>query len=326
MKTTILLNLVLSILFFTSCKNREPKLINVAEKITYSVGLEYTPGALPIIEDFDSNNFVENLISRIENQSTQAYKFSIKEKFPISFENVKLNFDAEDKTISINGVEQIVKSNIISQEIKDFIFIEDWIYDENNSTINKNVNGLAVVRTYKYQINDSLEEVRQNIPFSIYFNEIKNMIDEKSKLISPRVEYSVKLSECDSLYTSYIKLNSNIIIKTMIDNVINKKIDVYDYFNLEKTKLSVEQVEKNFGADEQIIEVENEKGEITKHKIKNDINLSEITELVFIEQWYYDEEKFAFNKKIIAYGPVREYLRNAESQTKVKTVPFLIYQ
>ena len=294
--------------------------------MTYSVSLLQPSGTLPILQDFKSKEFVDNLLKRIENKEIQAYQFSLKEKMPISFENVKLNFDALDKKVMVDGKEQMVVSNILSQEVQDLMFLENWKYDETTSTIEKKINGLAAIRTYAVPVGDSLEEIRQNIPFIVYFNDSVEM-SATAKLICPRAEYVVKLSKCDSLFTDFSKLDSKTLVKTMIENVKNQNIKVYDYFNLEKTKISFQQVEENFGAAAEVIDVEDpETGKITKKSIKNEINLDEIIELVFIEEWYYDETNFSFYKKIIAYGPVREYYRASDLENKLKTVPFLIYQ
>jgi hypothetical protein len=326
MKKTIISITVLSILLVFGCKNQFPKYNKVAEQITYSVGLVQQPGALPILQDFKSKEFIDNLLKGIENKKIQAYQFSLREKMPITFENVKLNFDAVDKKVTIDGKEQIVTSNILPQEVQDLMFLENWTYDETSSKIEKNVSGIAAIRTYTVQVGDSLQEIRQNIPLIIYLNDSAKM-SSTAKLVCPRAEYVVKLSKCDSLFTDFAKLDSKILVKTMIENVKKQNITVYDYFNLEKTKLSFQKVEENFGAVAEVVDIEDaETGKITKKSVKKEINLDEITELVFVEEWYFDETNMSFYKKIIAYGPVREYFRARDLENKVKTVPFLIYQ
>ncbi|HBF87566.1 MAG TPA: hypothetical protein DDX39_02900 [Bacteroidales bacterium] len=323
---------VLAFMIFASCNtnNNVKESYKLAEKLSYSISLEEQVNALPILSDFDSKSFTDNILSKIKENKIQAYKFSLNEKFPISFANIEEAFGAgKHKTFTIDSetgdsIEIIVEHEIRSEEIKDFIFIENWFLNEDNLQIIKNVTGIVTVRTV-FEISDSTTEYKEYSPFMVYFNDtVSNKVNKN--LICQRAEYTVKLNKCDTLYTDFAKFDSKKLIDLLIEKVLNEDIKVYDYFLPEKTKLSVEDIMKSFNAGEDTIEVQDlQTGKITQEKITTEIDKNEITELVFVEEWYYDEINFTFEKKIIAYGPVREYYRNADPENKVKTVPFLIY-
>lgn len=322
-----LLYIVVIVIAFASCKT-EKKTIEaqkLAEKLTYSVNLENPVNNLPVLTNFDNKGFIDNILAKIKDSLVQAYKFNVNVKTEITFADVEKNFGAgaEQRVVEFEDGqmrEVLIQMDIRSQEVKDLIFIENWNFDENNLQITKDVKGISVIRPI-HDAYDSLL-IYMTTPFMVYFNDSAKHV---KNIVCQRAEYTVKLSKCDSLFIDYATFDSKKLIDLMLEKVLNKDIPAYDYFSAEKTKLSKDEILDYFDAGEKTVLVENiETGEMEEKTTNEEIHKDQITELVFIEEWSYDKENFNFEKKIIAYGPVREYYKPSRPD-KLRTVPFLIY-
>ena len=113
-------------------------------------------------------------------------------------------------------------------------------------------------------------------------------------------------------------------LDSLINSVISGKIQGYDFFDY--TKLNANEIKENLGMINDTISVEDpETGKITK-EIKNNFDIGNIRELVFVEKWLWNRNKNIVYKKILAYGPVIYIVKDDSlgGYPVLKRVPFVI--
>jgi len=93
-------------------------------------------------------------------------------------------------------------------------------------------------------------------------------------------------------------------VKTFLDLAGSGKVKVYDYFN---EPLTPEQVKAMRSKTDtvRIIDEENSNS-IRDTIVKDELNIQEVTKVRFLEEWYFDEKKLGFDKKVVGVMLMRE--------------------
>jgi len=127
----------------------------------------------PFWNIYTYEKLVSVLFDKVSSGQLKTYDF--KSKKEIDFEEVKKRMGASPETLIVydldgNTVEKTIDCEIIQQEIKSLLFIEDWYFDKKSLAIKKEIKGIAAVRSYvDYETNETIK----SIPFVLFFDAYK---------------------------------------------------------------------------------------------------------------------------------------------------------
>ncbi|HRS53120.1 MAG TPA: hypothetical protein P5250_00245 [Bacteroidales bacterium] len=139
-------------------------------------------------------------------------------------------------------------------------------------------------------------------------------------LLTNKIEYDVTIKNENNDTEWWVQnLEGSIrekLINTLIEAAKSGKFKVYDYDN---NLLNSENIELLFKqpvsytvpsiSDPNVDSVVN---------TFNEINKNDITKIIFLEQWYFDEKTLSFTKKVLGLGPViKKYIFDNETGEKI---------
>lgn len=318
----------------------------------------------PFFEINKNIDFLKILVRKAMKSAIKAYDASqYDEYYPYSSlepskpltENEILKTLGQDTAIVFNndgtGEERKVVKVINLDELKSINFIEDWAFTENPLSFKKNVYVIEPVRRALYAYSDD-GEYRSRKVFRFYNN--PNKIAEKSKLkLAATVKYehffnlegnfqdnnfqklvemcflqNEKSSENNQITNSltspfFNTFNQRVFISTLLSNVFSGKAKVTD-FNGSKALTPEDAKSRVF--EKVVVRVTNpDTWQDEDRSIENDYS-SQIVSVIFIEEWYFDEESLCFEKKVIGIAPVR-YFYDYENEKDIlkRKVLFTVY-
>jgi len=305
----------------------------------------------PFFEINKTTDIIKVLAKRVMNSTASAYDASRwDEYYPYSSvehseqlpNNEVLKLLGQDtlRVISSdNDDERLVVKVIDLNEITSINFIEDWSFSVEPLTFKKNVYALEPVRRAMYSYSDD-GEYRYRKTFRIY-NKQNDNVDKSNLKLAATVKYeyffnldgtyitnnfqklvemSFQQSEQDfennripnSLNAPFFNsFNQSIFIKTLLNSAFSGKVKVTDFTGT-KTLTPNEARDKVF--KKMIVLVPNiDTGENEERTMENDYT-SEIVSVIFVEEWYFDAESLAIQKKVVGIAPVRYFYDYSNEQ------------
>lgn len=144
---------------------------------------------------------------------------------------------------------------------------------------------------------------------AIIFNSCNSNINnkEKANVITKRIQYDVNIKSPDVDFDWWIQniegQNRENFIRKIINAAYSGKIKSYDaYTNCLLTKEQVKDIE-NF-TDSVTLQRSYYPYEDYDTIIGHKINLNQITRIRFLEEWYFEDNKFEINKKVLGIAPM----------------------
>ncbi len=138
----------------------------------------------------------------------------------------------------------------------------------------------------------------------VFFNSCKQK--QSKTLITQKIQYDVSIVSPNPAYDSWIQNIEETPRRKMIENILaaayEGRVPVYDYFN---NLLTVEEL-KELGTDSIYRTLTREFPPYAEYDtvIVSKIEISDITKIRFLEEWYLDEEKLVIEKVIKGIAPV----------------------
>jgi hypothetical protein len=146
----------------------------------------------------------------------------------------------------------------------------------------------------------------------------------------------VRKSVSISQYPIYVEIK-NIQAESILEKIMNTALEgkirlsdpwynnLYDFID---STLTIDGLYERLGGKKITMSVFDEKTKTTKDiKIKSDINLKEIENIGFIDEWFFDNTHFSFSKKTLAYFPIRTFFKpdDVENQSALFRKAFILY-
>lgn len=238
-----------------------------------------------------------------------------------------------------NEVTQKIKLDLVPEEITEVGFIEEWQLNADGFLFTKNVLAYNFVREY---LKEESNEKRKLLTFTIIPN--LDTIDRPEWQLVCSKAYEVKIEavtlneiiEYGKVKQEFWNTGNSIfnyrnpfwnshtyttLVDALFNNVEEGKVNTFD-FNTKET-ISYSEIEDRMGATEMTITYQNEEGDEVTQTIKPDLIAKEIKSLIFIEDWYIEENSLALRKEIKGIAPVR-YFMKGKSEDIIKQIPFVI--
>ena len=128
------------------------------------------------------------------------------------------------------------------------------------------------------------------------------------KVLTDRIQYDVLIKTPDpdlDWWTQNIEGSKREnFIRTFLKLASDGKVKAYDYYNNPMTPDEV----KKIGNSVDTITIDDVKNPNSTYDtvIKNELNIQEVTKVRFLEEWYLDEKKMSFDKKVVGLMLMRE--------------------
>ncbi|MFA4853182.1 MAG: hypothetical protein WC868_08660 [Bacteroidales bacterium] len=132
--------------------------------------------------------------------------------------------------------------------------------------------------------------------------------NSNKKMLTERIQYDVLIKTPDISFDWWVQniegSKRESFVKTILDLAYSGKAKVYDYFN---EPMTTEQV-KAIGNRSETISVMDPDGTNKTYDtiIKHELNIQQISKVRFLEEWYLDEKKLSFDKKVVGVMLMRE--------------------
>lgn len=318
-----------------SCNTYNPgKSINILQ--FDNTEAQYLPDTIYCGSKIDKTFFMK-LADAAGNGKVQAFEFPL---FTFDFSGTlekinpeKLKTDLAPKDIVISSEDTAtgkISSFTISRDFRkdagSIHFIEDWMLDS-DLKFSKKIRFYAPVQYYFTA--GSLDKKVPNLAFAVANKDISGKNEKELVPVAKHIFYTVSLTSGESGGPLIMGLNKQRLLSLLVDSMIARKTKVFDVdlANFEvAAELSPEKVRRNLGERIDSIFATDASGTpvtivdtLKATECKNQVNA-----LFFIEDWFYDAETFSLKKKIIAFGPVREY-ENPDIPGKIhKSIPYAI--
>ena len=258
--------------------------------------------------------------------SLYPYNYLTPNKSPLSKEQILENLDMFDE-----------KAPLPMQEIKSLNIVESWDLNEKNFTMHKDVKAIMPIRHY-YQMDEygyTYEDEVMKIVFTLTYPKKKAASGNK-KLITeiayPFNLYNRFVWPLDKKYHEGERMNMTEkegcpfwnsysrekFVKVIFDQVMSQKSKAYDYET--GAVLDTTDIVERMGATYEMETMEGIK--MTIHDL---LPLYEIHAVLFIEEWYYDENTLELSKKVIGVAPVRRYFMDESDEPYGLDVVFVTY-
>ncbi len=255
-----------------------------------------------------------------------------------SINDTTLRYNSQRDTLE----EVVVKGKIDYREIKGLLFIEDWIYNAEAFTFNKNIKAIVPVRAfYKYADFEKDQVVLSKVCHLLYPEKLswwKRFRMKKRLIHCNTITYECPLfntntaqcSECFDMdfeleHAPYFNSLSRLtLVRSIIDPVLEGKRKAYTFYP--RNELSVEDVKDHLGGGVEEIMFPDENGEVVIQKIERDIPYYQIKSVLFFEDWYYDPKTLRMKKVINGIAPVRHYYKqdDYDHENLVKRIAFVV--
>lgn len=136
--------------------------------------------------------------------------------------------------------------------------------------------------------------------------------NKNKKVLTERIQYDVIIKlpnpEFDWWMQNIEGGKRETFVKTFIQLASSGKVKVYDYDN---QPLSKHQIDSMLVWTDTIINVDPETNKSTKVAVKEELNIQKVTKVRFLEEWYLDENKLSFDKKVVGMMLMKEHPRDS---------------
>ncbi|MCT4588234.1 MAG: gliding motility protein GldN [Carboxylicivirga sp.] len=220
------------------------RVIDLREKINL-------PMYYPTTKMDDRYNLIDLLIYGIKYEGLTAYSSSTDDEFqvPLSLDQVMREMGAVSDTQMIRNVEtglyeeKVVKAEISSTEIKQFMLKEIWFFDRKYSRMDVRIVGLCPIREYAQGEGDE-RAIRVSQPFWIYFPEVRGLL-ARHEVFNPRNDAQRRTFD-------------DIFIKRYFGSYIYKEANIYNNRRIEDYTAGMEAMMESERIKQSIFEKEHD--------------------------------------------------------------------
>ena len=241
---------------------------------------------------FDNEVFFKNIFEKIfSGEFTDCYKHirKLSDTSKYSAEDVK------ERMVSIyhNETDKEDAQPDLS-ELKEILFREEWNFDSEKLVFEKKIMGWSPIRVY-IASNDT-EDTRFKMVMCIH----NDKEFEKVNKIAEDYEY---IYDFNDKYLEKTGLDKDGFYNFLLQNIKDGKIKTYDPIYL----------------------VDKSKREFTLEQLKNFAGISldpddfaeEVNQIIFVEDWYFDDKTFNIAKEVKGLGFIAERYNNNERDDKI---------
>jgi len=249
------------------------------------------------------------------------------------------------RVISSDGfdVERLSVKVIQLEELTSMNFVEEWALSADPLCFTKKVRAIDPIRRYS-DYNDDLQEYRYRKVFRLYNNQssgadrsplklaakikyehffnldLAYMADNFQKLVEKNFlqnENSFVANQLNSSVNTpfFNGFNQHLFIQTLLNNVFSGKANAADFYT--SKPLTAQEARDRVFQSQPVIIIDSYTGEEVERTIENDYT-SEIVSVIFIEEWYFNEDSLSLEKKVIGIAPVRYYFDRVNQQDRLK--------
>ncbi len=295
--------IIIGILFVFSCDkdNTEKEVVYandnalLADKVQVDNRIAFENEDNPDwIKGFDNEKFVETVFSKIF--SGELAGFSNMENNGYTIEEVKDRMGEKPFTLVFNEETNqtdtvFTKKEIELSEIKELYFEEEWFFDKDKLSFEKTINLWTFIRVYYRDTDFKKEDTRYKKIFQIKKN-------DKSKFVNKIAEdYTYIFKFFQDYQNKTAGLDKNNFFRFLLQSIEEGKIKSYDPIYL----------------------VDKSKREFTVDELKNYAGISldydefsdEVNKIIFVEDWFFDEETFSIAKKVKGIGFIADRYNDA---------------
>ncbi|MFH2141337.1 MAG: hypothetical protein ABIJ97_02860 [Bacteroidota bacterium] len=228
-------------------------------------------------------------------------------------------------------IEKITEFKLDRKDVILTHFWEEWFFNEEKFSLDKEVIGYGLAREYERQMADGEIDVAKRMMFMIPFktdsiNILAKNVKEK-ELIAENIKYEFNLDEQESFVKGF---DRELFFNLLMKKVKNDATVLEDFFD-SATKFSYREYEKNNLIDTFIIE-NPITFELIPKIVNSEIDFETIQSYIFIEDWYIDWKTLKIVKIIKGIAPVMHFYRaddtegTRETQKKVLFTIWFNYQ
>lgn len=313
--------IILIVSFFWSCNNSEkssdnPKahtnhLLPSTVSITYEQSM-IVPEEYWFFKGIDFTKLVDEIQKKTISGKLQAF-------FPLT----TIPLTKQDITDKFSNPE-----NFKIPEIKYLVFDEEWDLDTSEFVMKKKVNGYTLIREYVRNSRLQTEELTKSMIARYDFSKNPDKKFSSLQLLAKDVAYEVALkNENNPEWLENIQVKH--VINVLLSKALSKNTQAYSFMIRDSlTPLTKADLKLRLGEETQsYVNTDEATGEQDTITIDKKIEPSEITGVVFIEDWYIDYNTMQIFKDVKGIGLVREYMKFLdENQPELaKTIPFVMY-
>lgn len=190
-------------------------------------------------------NLVNLFVEGIKNGKLTAYDAKNDDEFkvPMTFEQVKESFGATTRTQMVRDVDtgelkpKTVTGEIRSEEVKQIMVKEEWIFDKQTSTMNVRVIGICPIQEFYREGDVNQESVQRRQVFWIYYPEARDIM-ASSEVFNP--QNTARNSSFDEIFLKR-KFNSYIVKE---ENIYNNR-DISQYLSSKDAMLESKKIENS---------------------------------------------------------------------------------
>jgi gliding motility associated protien GldN len=214
------------------------RIIDLREKINQPL---YFP-----TKDMDGRfNLVNLFIEGIKNGKLTAYDAKNDDEFkvPMTFEQVKESFGATTRTQMVRDVDtgelkpKVVTGEIRSEEVKQFMVKEEWVFDKQTSTMNVRIIGICPIQEFYREGDVNQESVQRRQVFWIYYPEARDIM-ASNEVFNP--QNTARNASFDDIFLKR-KFNSYIVKE---ENIYNNR-DISQYLSSKDAMLESKKIENS---------------------------------------------------------------------------------
>ena len=311
--------ILMGVLFLFACNNdnvkEELKTSNdnalLAQKVNVDVRIGFENKDNPDwVKGFDNKVFVETVFEDIFSGKFKELYMRKGEK--VTEEYVRERMGERTDTI-INYADNPINNDTVFNkietdfsEIKEIYFNEEWDFDKNNFIFNKKICTWLPIRVFHRPDDTEKKDTRYKLIFEIRENDKSNF----SKQIAKDYISIFKYYET-SYYANRTGLDKKEFFKFLLQSIETGKIKTFDPIYL----------------------VDKSKREFTVDQLKNYAGISldseefanEVDKMIFVEDWYFDENTFNISKKVKGLGFIADR-RNENREWEEKILFFIFFE
>jgi len=218
---------------------------------------------------------------------------------------------------------KIIKTEYPEDQFKALFFEENWSVDEDMTSFNKDLVKYTLIR----EVIDpqakleglTTKDTMRYITISI----VNNHDDENFKPLAQNIKSEFYFKQD---IPSFVKgFNEENLTKALLNSVLSGKKKAYSFDDL-NTVLTVDEIKQSIGATTDTMIVENEDASMDTVIVQNEADPESIIGLIFIEDWFYNENTMVIEKKVTAMAPIWfNVIITSDGQSyETKQIPFLI--
>lgn len=190
-------------------------------------------------------NLVNLFLEGIKNGKITAYDAKNDDEFkvPMTFEQVKESFGATTRTQMVRDVDtgemkpKVVSGEIRSEEVKQFMVKEEWVFDKQTSTLNVRVIGICPIQEFYREGDTNQESVQRRQVFWIYYPEARELMAANA-VFNP--QNTARNASFDDIFLKR-KFNSYIVKE---ENIYNNR-DISQYLSGKDAMLESKRIESS---------------------------------------------------------------------------------